>query len=99
MAVIEAAHDYLKAYSIDCLLVAVMFCMVGFFNGLGKTVFVMIQGVVGALGVRVPIVLFMSTLPNTTLFLIGLGTPSSTLAQIIMCLCFMYYLKRRGELD
>ncbi len=98
LAVVEAAHDYLKAYAIDCLLVAEMFCMVGFFNGLGKTLFVMIQGIIGALGVRVPVVLFMSSLPNTSLFLIGLGTPASTFAQIIMCVAFMYYLKRRGEL-
>ena len=97
--VILAAHDYLKAYAIDCLLVAVMFCMVGFFNGLGKTLFVMIQGIIGALGVRVPVVLFMSSLPNTNLFLIGLGTPASTLAQIVMCVGFMYYLKKRGEID
>ena len=99
VAVILAAHDYLKAYAIDCLLVAVMFCMVGFFNGLGKTVFVMIQGIVGALGVRVPVVLLMSSLPNTSLFLIGLGTPASTFAQIVLCVGFMYYLKRKGELD
>ena len=89
----------MKAYAIDCLLVAVMFCMVGFFNGLGKTLFVMIQGIIGALGVRVPVVLFMSSLPDTNLFLIGLGTPASTLAQIVMCVGFMYYLKKRGEID
>ncbi|MBR6528660.1 MAG: MATE family efflux transporter [Firmicutes bacterium] len=97
--VVNAAHDYLKAYAIDCLLVAVMFCMVGFFNGLGKTIFVMVQGIIGALGVRVPVVLFMSSLKNTSLFLIGLGTPASTFAQIIMCVGFMIYLKKQGELD
>ncbi|MBR5129596.1 MAG: MATE family efflux transporter [Firmicutes bacterium] len=97
--VILAAHDYLKAYAIDCLLVAVMFCMVGFFNGLGETVFVMIQGIIGALGVRVPVVLFMSSFPDTSLFLIGLGTPASTFVQIILCVGFMYFLKRKGKLD
>ena len=98
-AVILAAHDYLKAYAIDCLLVAVMFCMVGYFNGLGKTVFVMTQGIIGALGVRVPVVLLMSSLKNTSLFLIGLGTPASTFIQIIMCVGFMCYLKKKGEID
>ena len=42
------AHDYLKAYSIDCLLTAVLFCFVGYFNGCGKTIFVIIQGIIGA---------------------------------------------------
>lgn len=99
VAVIMAAHDYLKAYAIDCLLVAVMFCMVGYFNGLGKTVFVMLQGVIGALCVRVPVVLFMSGLENTSLFLIGLGTPASTTAQIVLCVLYMRFIKRRGEID
>ena len=94
-AVILAAHDYLKAYAIDCLLVSIMFCMVGYYNGLGKTIFVMAQGIIGAIGVRVPVVLFMSSLKNASLFLIGLGTPASTLAQIIMCVGYMIWLKKR----
>lgn len=32
-AVIAAAAEYLKAYAIDCLLVSIMFCMIGYFNG------------------------------------------------------------------
>lgn len=43
-----AAADYLRAYAIDCLLVSFMFCMTGFFNGCGRTAFVMFQGIAGA---------------------------------------------------
>ena len=46
--VVLAAWEYMKAYGIDCLLTAIMFSMVGYFNGCGKTTFVMIQGIVGA---------------------------------------------------
>ncbi len=46
--VVLASADYLKSYGIDCLLTAVFFCFIGFFNGMGKTRFVMIQGIVGA---------------------------------------------------
>ncbi len=83
--VITYAHRYLKAYAIDCLLTAVLFCFVGFFNGCGKTVFVMVQGVVGAFFVRIPVVYLMSHLPGATLFHIGLGTPVSSAAQILLC--------------
>lgn len=34
--VIAFAHDYLKAYAIDCLLTAILFCFIGYFNGCGK---------------------------------------------------------------
>ncbi len=46
-AVILASADYLKAYAIDCLLTCFLFCFVGFFNGMGYTAFVMVQGIIG----------------------------------------------------
>ena len=36
-AVVTAGADYLKAYAIDCLLTAIFFCYVGFYNGIGLT--------------------------------------------------------------
>ena len=74
-AVIAAAADYLKAYAIDCLLVSVMFCMIGYFNGCGKTLFVMLQGIAGAFGVRIPVSLIMSRIKPVSLFKAGLATP------------------------
>lgn len=95
-AVISAAHEYLKAYAIDCLLTAVMFCFVGYFNGCEKTIFVMLQGIVGAFCVRIPVVLLMSKIPGATLFHIGLGTPASTVVQIVLCL-IAYRIYRKKE--
>lgn len=94
--VIYAAADYLKSYAIDTCLVAFLFCYIGYFNGCGKTTMVMLQGIIGAFGVRVPVSYFMSKLPNTTLFKIGLATPSSTIVQIIFCLVCLW-LMIRGE--
>lgn len=83
--VIACAHDYLKAYAIDCLLTAILFCFIGYFNGCGKTVFVMVQGVFGAFCIRIPAVYLMSQMEGASLFHIGLGTPISSAAQIILC--------------
>lgn len=85
-AVILASHSYLKAYAIDCIITAILFCFIGYFNGCGKTLFVMIQGIVGAFFVRIPVVYFMSQIDNASLFIIGLATPISSLVQIILCL-------------
>ncbi|MFQ7222508.1 MAG: MATE family efflux transporter [Lachnospiraceae bacterium] len=46
-SVIAAAADYLKAYAIDCLLTAIFFCYTGFYNGIGRTRFVMIHALSG----------------------------------------------------
>ncbi len=88
-AVIVQAHDYLKAYAIDTFFTAILFCYIGYYNGCGNTFFVMIQGILGAFTVRVPVVFFMSSLPDTNLFKIGLATPASSLFQIILCIGFM----------
>ena len=66
-AVILEAADYLKAYAIDCLLTSFLLCFVGYFSGLGKTVFVMAQGILGAFGVRIPVSFAMSRLLNVRL--------------------------------
>ena len=84
--VVAEAYSYLKAYAIDCLLTAVLFCMIGYFNGSGKTLFVMVQGIVGAFFVRIPVVYAMSRLADVSLFQIGLATPISSVTQIVLCL-------------
>jgi len=94
-AVIAQAHDYLKAYAVDTLFTSVLFCYIGYYNGCGNTFFVMLQGIVGAFCVRVPVVILMSRMPETTLFHIGLGTPMSSVVQILLCVIFMVYLKKR----
>lgn len=93
--VIAAAAEYLRAYAIDCLLTSVMFSMVGYFNGCGRTMFTMVQGIVGAFGVRLPMALVMSRVFPGSLFALGLATPSSTLVQIVLCLWYDRRCARR----
>lgn len=93
--VIRQAADYLKAYGIDCLLTAELFCFNGYFSGLGKTTFVMLQGIFAAFCIRIPVSWAVSRLPGVNLFHIGLGIPISTIVQILICLAFMLYLSKR----
>ena len=93
--VVMLGYDYLKSYAIDCLLTAFLFCLLGYFNGLGKTRFVMVQGIIGAFGVRVPVSFIMSKVVPVSLFKIGLATPCSTIVQIALCMAYMTYLKKK----
>ena len=95
-AVILAAWDYLKAYGVDCLFTAIMFSMVGYFNGCGNTTFVMAQGIIGAFCVRIPVSYIMSKLEPVSLFKVGLATPASTFVQIILCVGFFIFLSRKS---
>ncbi len=95
MDVCRASAEYLKAYGIDCLLTSFLFCFIGFFNGISRTAFVMVQGIAGAFGVRVPLSILFSHIQPVSIFRIGLATPSSSFVQIV--LCFIYFFRCRRE--
>lgn len=86
----ESALEYLRSYAFDTVFVCFIFCFTGFFNGIGKTTFVMAQAIFGACCLRIPLAYWISTWENTNLFLIGLATPISTLVQILLFV--LYYL-------
>ena len=93
--VIIAAHSYLKAYSIDCVLTPFLFCFIGYYVGYGKTFFLMIQGIFGAICIRIPFAYFASLNPNATLFQIALATPVATSIQIIFCILYFIRIKEK----
>ena len=95
--VIAAGADYLKAYAVDCLLTAVFFVFIGYYNGLGLTGFVMMQGIISAFGIRVPVSYLMSRRVPVSLFHIGLATPCSSFVQILMCLGCLAWLKHKRD--
>lgn len=97
-AVISAAAEYLKAYAIDCLLTSFLFCFIGYFNGTGNTIFVMLQGIIGSFGVRLPVSWIVCRQAGANLFHIGLATPASSLVQIILCGVFFIITRRKQKI-
>jgi putative MATE family efflux protein len=93
--VITACAEYMKAYSVDCILVCCLFCFIGYFNGCGNTVFVLVQGILAAFLVRIPFSYFVSKLPEVTMWKIGLAPPTATVFSIILCIIF-FKLKKQA---
>ena len=96
-AVIQNAFAYLKGFAPETLATAVLFSMVGYFNGSDKTVWVMVQGLVQTLLVRLPMAYIMSIQPNASLTMIGLAAPTSTVVGIVRNVCFFLALERRSK--
>ncbi|MFI3325611.1 MAG: MATE family efflux transporter [Clostridia bacterium] len=88
------ALSYMKAYSLDCLLVAFMFNFNGYFNGCGRTKFVMYNSVIASFLVRIPVSYLFSTFANPSLFLIGLAVPISSLFQVIISIFYFRNIKK-----
>ena len=94
-AVIQNGYDYLKGFALETLVTAVLFSMIGYFNGNNKTVWVMTQGLIQTLLVRLPLAYFMSIQPNASLTKIGLAAPISTIVGIILNVGFFLYLEKK----
>ena len=96
-AVIANGYAYLKGFAPETIATAVLFSMVGYFNGNDKTVWVMVQGLVQTLLVRLPMAYIMSIQPNASLTMIGLAAPTSTLVGVVLNIGFFLYLEHRSS--
>lgn len=95
--VIQKGFDYLKGFAPETIVTAVLFSMIGYFNGNQKTFWVMIQGLVQTLLVRLPMAYVMSIQPNASLTMIGLAAPVSTVVGILLNVAFYLYLDRKQK--
>ena len=96
-AVIQKGTEYLRGFAPETIVTAVLFSMVGFFNGYEKTVWVMIQGLVQTLLVRLPLAYVMSIQPHASLTKIGLAAPVATSFGIVLNVIFYLIFTRKME--
>ena len=95
--VIQNGFDYLKGFALETIVTAVLFSMIGYFNGHNQTVWVMAQGLIQTLLVRLPLAYYMSVQPNASLTNIGLSAPIATIVGIILNVT--YYIKLRMQTE
>lgn len=65
--VVQKGFEYLKGFAPETILTAILFSMLGYFNGNDKTLWVMAQGLIQTLLVRLPFAYVMSIQPNASL--------------------------------
>lgn len=96
-AVIQKGTEYLRGFALETIVTAILFSMVGFFNGYEKTVWVMIQGLIQTLLVRLPLAYVMSIQPHASLTKIGLAAPVATSFGIVLNVIFYLIFTRKME--
>lgn len=89
--VVQKGYAYLKGFAPETIVTAILFSMVGYFNGHDKTVWVMIQ----ILLVRLPLAYVMSIQPHASLTKIGLAAPIATMVGIVLNVLFFLFMNRR----
>ena len=94
--VVRKGFEYLRGFAPETIVTGVLFSMVGYFNGNNKTLWVMVQGLVQTLLVRLPLAYYMSMQPNASLTKIGLSAPVATVVGILLNIMFYIYLNRKN---
>lgn len=95
--VIGRAAEYLRGFALEAVLTSFLFSYMGYFNGKGKTLFVMAQGLAQTFLVRIPMSYFMSIQPDASLTKIGLAAPTATVFGIILCSIYFVVLGRKEK--
>ncbi len=93
--VIVNAFAYLRGFAPETIATAILFSMVGYYNGSGKSLWVMLQGLMQTLLVRLPMSYYMSIQPDASLTKIGLAAPTSTMVGVLLNVIFFLYLERK----
>ena len=94
-AVVQKGFEYLKGFAPETILTAILFSMIGYFNGHEKTLWVMIQGLIQTLLVRLPLAYFMSIQPDASLTNIGLAAPVATCFGILLNIIIFLHMTRK----
>lgn len=97
--VVEKGFAYLRGFSLETIVTAILFSMVGYFNGHEKSLWVMVQGLLQTLFVRLPLSYYLSTRPEASLTMIGLAAPIATVFGIFLNMCYYVYLQRQMKRD
>lgn len=98
-AYITESANYLRGFAIDTVITCVLFSYMGYFNGCGRTLFVMAQGITSAFFVRIPVSYLMSLGDNPSLANIGFAVPISTVFGIIVCFTYYTIINKKQRLD
>ena len=94
-AVIQRGYEYLKGFAPETIMTAFLFSMIGYFNGNNRTVWVMTQGMIQTLLIRLPFAYVMSVQPDASLTMIGLAAPVSTTVGVVMCAVYYWNMNRK----
>lgn len=94
-ALIDAGVQYMRTFSFDYLCVPMMFTLNGLFIGAGHTTFSLINNMLSAVLIRVPVSYLFGIVMEMGLFGVGLGAPFATIISIICAI--IYYASGRWK--
>ena len=97
--VIRAGAQYIRTYSMDCVLVSFVFCMNAYFNGNGQSFIYFAHSIAATFLIRIPVTWAMSRVSADSLLPMGLAAPAASLFSIVVCAAYFLYQKNKYHKD
>lgn len=97
LPVIHASAEFLKATAIECFILSIAYCFTGYYNGLGKTTFVMAQGLCAIFLVKIPFAWFATCRFKLQLFQIGMSTAYAAVFTLVVCVFYYICMTRKRQ--
>lgn len=94
--VIAAGAQYLKSYSVDCILAGVVFSFNGYLCGMNKALLPFLHNAASIFVIRIPVAYFASTAFPDSLFPMGIASPLGSLFSIIIIAAYFFAFSRRA---
>lgn len=95
--VITAAAEYLRTYSIDCILVGFTFCINGYLCGIEKSIITFAHNAISIFLVRIPTALVLSRMFTKSLLPMGLASPIGSVASIVILCCYGLWKQSKSK--
>ncbi len=89
--VVRLGGQYLRSYTIDCMIAGIHFCFGGYFSAYGKSLYSFFHNIASIALIRIPGAYLASVLFPATLYPMGLAAPTGSLLSTFICL----YLYKR----
>ncbi len=90
--VVKMASQYLRSYTIDCIIAGIHFCFSGFFCAYGKSMYSFIHNILSVMIFRIPLSYFASIRYPENLFPMGLAAPIGSTFSAILCVFLFIHL-------
>lgn len=95
--VIIAAGQYMRTYTIDCILVSFVFNTNSYFSSYGKSFVCFAHSMVATFLFRIPATYLFSKIAGDSLTPMGWAAPLASIASIVICLIYLPRLNKKDK--
>ncbi len=95
--VVRLGAQYLRAYSLDCILAGVQFCFSGYFSAYNRSIYSFMHNIISIVLVRIPGAYLASCIYPETLYPMGLAAPMGSLLSDLICVGLYRRMWKRSD--